>query len=175
MREEWRVIPSLGDMYEASSLGEIRSWHNFTNSKNPRRDTPRIMKGGIDDAGYRKIGYQGRPVRFHRLICEAFHGPAPEGRNVVRHLDGDRLNNRPENLAWGTYAENSADCVRLGEIKTGDESPSTKSVCLRGHARTEENLYYPPKGGRQCRPCKRANKRRLMEKVKIPSSPFASI
>ncbi len=35
--------------------------------------------------------------RLHRLICEAFHGPCPEGQEC-RHLDGDPSNNRPENL-----------------------------------------------------------------------------
>ncbi|BDG09244.1 HNH endonuclease signature motif containing protein [Anaeromyxobacter paludicola] len=46
------------------------------------------------------------------VICGAFHGLPPEDKPVVRHLDGDRENNRPENLAWGTQEEAWADEYR---------------------------------------------------------------
>jgi len=49
----------------------------------------------------------GHPV--HRMVAEAFHGPRPSPAHEVRHLDGDRANNRPSNLAWGTRQENAAD------------------------------------------------------------------
>jgi hypothetical protein len=45
-------------------------------------------------------------MKVHRLICEAFHGPSPFAGAVVIHLDEDALNNRPENLKWGTQKEN---------------------------------------------------------------------
>lgn len=44
----------------------------------------------------------------HQLVCEAFHGPRPEGM-VTRHLDGDPLNNHASNLKWGTQLENETD------------------------------------------------------------------
>lgn len=45
-------------------------------------------------------------LKVHQLVCEAFHGPKPFPRAVVMHLDEDGLNNRPENLKWGTQKEN---------------------------------------------------------------------
>lgn len=39
------------------------------------------------------------------LVCEAFHGPAPSPGHVPVHIDGDSLNNRAENLRWGTKGE----------------------------------------------------------------------
>ena len=45
-------------------------------------------------------------MKVHRLVCEAFHGPAPDQRSVVIHIDENALNNRPENLRWGTQKEN---------------------------------------------------------------------
>lgn len=50
----------------------------------------------------------------HRIVCEAFNGPAPVGCNTVRHLDDVKHNNVPDNLAWGTQADNMADAVRNG-------------------------------------------------------------
>jgi hypothetical protein len=49
--------------------------------------------------------YRGKTYRIARLVCEAFHGPAPEGA-VCMHLDENAANNKAENLAWGTQKEN---------------------------------------------------------------------
>lgn len=45
-------------------------------------------------------------LKVHQLVCEAFHGPKPFPGAVVIHLDENALNNRPENLKWGTQKEN---------------------------------------------------------------------
>lgn len=55
----------------------------------------------VDDGTVRQ-----RPKKVHRLICEAFHGPPPFENAVVIHIDEDGLNNRPDNLKWGTQSEN---------------------------------------------------------------------
>ena len=46
------------------------------------------------------------PRKVHQLVCEAFHGPKPFEGAVVIHIDENALNNRPENLRWGTQKEN---------------------------------------------------------------------
>jgi hypothetical protein len=61
----------------------------------------------------------------HRLVAEAFHGPAPEGMEC-RHLDGTRDNNRPSNLAWGTPVENAADRRRHGTNISGERHGAAK-------------------------------------------------
>ncbi|WP_439621469.1 HNH endonuclease signature motif containing protein [Gemmata sp.] len=66
-----------------------------------------------------------RRVNVHRLILEAFVGPCPLGMET-RHLDGDRLNNRLDNLAWGTPAENAADRIRHGTVLWGTRCSSAK-------------------------------------------------
>jgi DNA-directed RNA polymerase specialized sigma24 family protein len=43
----------------------------------------------------------------HRLVAEAFL-PNPDGLPQVDHIDGDRKNNRLENLRWVTARQNSA-------------------------------------------------------------------
>jgi hypothetical protein len=44
-------------------------------------------------------------LKVHQLVCEAFHGPCPAGLETL-HEDENGLNNRPENLRWGTRKEN---------------------------------------------------------------------
>jgi hypothetical protein len=66
-------------------------------------------------------------VFVHRLVAKAFL-PAQENpaMQVVRHLNGDPKDNRAENLAWGTQAENAADTVRHGRTTVGERNPSSK-------------------------------------------------
>jgi hypothetical protein len=46
-----------------------------------------------------------RCFMLHRVIALTFHGPIPEACEV-NHIDGDKQNNRPENLEYITHAEN---------------------------------------------------------------------
>ena len=67
-------------------------------------------------------------LKIHRLICEAFHGPSPFPKAVVIHLDEDALNNKPENLKWGTQKDNlnMPKFIAYCKGRTGDNSPRTK-------------------------------------------------
>lgn len=51
------------------------------------------------------------------MVCEAFHGPAPEGKNNVLHGENGVSDNTPGNLRWGTAAENKQDEVRDGTAR----------------------------------------------------------
>lgn len=68
-------------------------------------------------------------MKIHRLVCEAFHGLVPFERAVVLHLDENALNNRPENLRWGTQKENlnMPKFIEYCKSRTGEKSPATKS------------------------------------------------
>lgn len=67
-------------------------------------------------------------MKVHRLVCEAFHGPAPFAGAVVIHLDEDATNNRPENLRWGTQKENlnMPGFIAYCKARTGENSPVRK-------------------------------------------------
>ena len=71
---------------------------------NPRTGKPtRSQKGGLDKDGYRKITCGGKKVFEHRKVMENFLGrKLIEGENV-HHKNGQRTDNRVENLElWST-------------------------------------------------------------------------
>lgn len=81
----------------------------------------------------------------HQVVAEAFHGPRPAGLET-RHLDGDLLNNRSENLAYGTHGDNVADSVLHGTHPN-----ASKAECPVGHPL--DDGYRNRRGARVCRPC----------------------
>lgn len=63
--------------------------------------------------------------KVHTLILNAFSGPKPD-RYEARHLDGNCLNNKPDNLKWGTRRENVDDKKRHGTITIGELNGRSK-------------------------------------------------
>jgi len=65
------------------------------------------------------LGGGQKQFSFHVLMCEAFHGPRPQGMEC-RHLDGDRRNNSASNLRWGTHSQNQIDMRDHGTAYCGE-------------------------------------------------------
>jgi hypothetical protein len=75
-----------------------------------------IVRGRSNGKGYLQIEVRidGRPrnVRVHRIVCEAWHGPQPTPEHEIAHEDGDKSNNRPDNVSWKTHEQNRDDMRR---------------------------------------------------------------
>lgn len=118
------VAPVPGfDGYLVSEAGEVFSYWRPDGPNRPyriREDMPvKRLKPREHSNGYLRVCLgAGNDKYIHRLVAEAFLGPIPEGFQV-RHLDGDRKNNRSSNLAVGTQVENEADKLRHGTIPRG--------------------------------------------------------
>jgi hypothetical protein len=113
--EQWRPIPGFTD-YEASDAGRVRS----------RKSRPCVLAQRVGTRGYLVVNivgdgarYRNRPV--HALVLAAFAGCRPDGA-VCRHLNGDRMDNRPCNLRWGTPRENARDRDAHGTTARGDRN-----------------------------------------------------
>jgi hypothetical protein len=61
----------------------------------------------------------------HRIVLESWCRP-PESGEECRHLDGNPLNNRLDNLAWGTSQENTNDKFLHGTQPKGEACHSCK-------------------------------------------------
>lgn len=60
---------------------------------------PHNFKGRtLSTDGYWLIAVDGKRVREHRIVAEKMLGRKLEKHEIVHHVDGDKLNNRPENL-----------------------------------------------------------------------------
>lgn len=57
-------------------------------------------------------------IFVHRLVALTYI-PNPENKPCVCHKDNNRTNNRVENLYWGTYKENTQQCIQDGRFKPG--------------------------------------------------------
>ena len=150
--EVWRPIPEWPG-YSVSNEGRVRS---HVRSEDGVLLTARVNPSN----GYLTVGPTRNKkqswVPIHVLVALAFHGPRPDG-NVVRHLDSDPYNNRPENLAWGTYAENSQDMVQHLGAHPSTIRAATLTHCKKGHPFSDANsMPITKKGGvkgRRCRVC----------------------
>ena len=128
---EWRDIPQYSK-YQASSTGLIRTkyksvktpaFHILIPSK--KRKFKYICYTVTKDNGKRVSVY------LHSLIVRAFHGEKPFDKAVTRHIDGNHLNNSPQNLVWGTQRENIQDSIKHGtfcnnNFGRNDEFPKFK-------------------------------------------------
>lgn len=152
--EEWRPVPGY-EGYEVSSLGRLISH---------QQRKPRLMKLRAASNRYLSVDLRRQGQRttctVHRLVAEAFHGPSPEGKPEVRHLDGDHLNNSRDNLQWGSRSENIRDAVSHGTHYT-----ASKTHCPRNHPYNEANTYRTP-SARECLVCKRARGRAYAARVR---------
>lgn len=157
MAEIWVPVRDWEGYYEASSLGRIRSIDRVI--EDPRRPKGYFRKGKVlNQNKHLKNGYEAVNLRnpasqqyVHRLICSSFHGTPPEGKTFVRHLNGDRQDNRIGNLAWGSRSENAQDA-----IQHGTNANARKTHCKNGHEFTEENTAVTDQG-RRCKECSRVN------------------
>ena len=55
-----------------------------------------------------------KKLAVHHLVLMCYVGEKPFNKAVTRHLNGNPHDNRVENLAWGTYKENTQDMIRHG-------------------------------------------------------------
>lgn len=101
--EEWRPLPDWP--YEVSNLGRIRRAKSGRTTRKNRVLRPSATKSGhltttLNDHPRK------RTARINRIVCEVWHGPPPTPQHEAAHLNGDPMDNRPENLAWTTHREN---------------------------------------------------------------------
>ncbi len=147
------LVDSDGAVWSAAS-----NWRGY----GLRRMVPRISRDGYQEV---RLTSDGRRLvcRVHQLVARAFHGERPSDHHQVRHLNGDCLDNRAANLAWGTARENAGDRTAHGRSVGGEVRKRAAALithCKHGHEFTAENTRISHKdrglAHRMCRACARA-------------------
>lgn len=123
MSEEWRPVVRYEGIYEVSNLGQVASL---------KFNKRRLLKQFPDTKGYPIVKLcrnDERTFKVHRLVTSAFIGEIPAGMQV-NHKDGNKTNNRADNLEIVTNGENQLHCYRVLGYKRpgrpGEKSPQSK-------------------------------------------------
>lgn len=132
MQEIWRKIFYDGSElhYAVSNLGRVIN-----------TDSNHILKPLLDGGGYQFVVFttkksQHHKFKVHRLVALYFiHNPDPVYKIQVNHIDGNKENNRVDNLEWVTAKENAAHAWKhgLSKPKVGTQNGSCKL--------SEENVH----------------------------------
>ncbi len=107
--ETWKPFPGFESEYAVSDLGRVMSMPRLDSSGHHRVGGI-IRKQNPNSHGYsalklyRKDGTW-KGVSVHWAVAVAFLGPYPAGKNI-NHKNGDKMDNRAENLEYTTPSEN---------------------------------------------------------------------
>lgn len=119
--EIWRDIKGYEGKYQVSNFGRVKSLCRTVRYKNrygkisiakvngKTKNMTMNSNGWREGKGYLSVmlykNNKGRRHNVHRLVAEAFI-PNLHNLSQVNHIDGDKTNNRVDNLEWCTQSEN---------------------------------------------------------------------
>jgi len=119
MNEIWKDIVGYEGCYQVSNLGNVKS---FISTYNGNRFYPKeLILRQYSNKGYLRVALTDSfgKVKYylvHRLVLTVFLGYSELD---VNHIDGNKKNNRVENLEWVTKSEN-----QIHAYKTGLQNPA---------------------------------------------------
>lgn len=114
IEEIWKDIKGYEGIYQVSSFGRVKSLDRYVTRKNGAIQfyPSKILticynkRVNIYEVHLRKNNKR-KCLKIHRLVADTFvYNDDPTNKTTVNHIDGDRNNNKADNLEWVSYSEN---------------------------------------------------------------------
>ena len=119
--ETWKRIEILDGKYTVSNLGNIRNQSSGRILK-----TCRNSKSGFLYVQFH--GCQNKKIYIHKAVAEAFV-PNTEGFLYVRHINGDKSDNRASNLEWHTKRSPKREYITRKPKWTDESCTEAAKLC----------------------------------------------
>lgn len=105
--EIWKPVKGLEGRYEVSNEGRVRSVDRFVTGSNGVRQQRKgkMLSTHYNHKGYKRVMINGKTKCVHQIVAGTFV-PNPDNKPQVNHIDGNKDNNRADNLEWMTVQEN---------------------------------------------------------------------
>ena len=119
LKKEWKEIKGYEGKYIVSNYGEVISLPRYkqNHSKKQYVDPKEILKYTSPNNGYVYVCLYDKNklknMRLHKLVAQAFI-PNPFNLPQINHIDGNKQNNRADNLQWCTCKENIIHAYKIG-------------------------------------------------------------
>lgn len=133
MHEIWKPVIGYEGLYEVSNFGRVKSLDRVQVRSNGKVICEHHIKGQILKPAmtgklprrYPTVCICGKGHKVHRLVAEAFI-PNPNNLPQVNHIDGNKENNRIDNLEWCDNRHNVLHAIETGLFPCGEQSSSSK-------------------------------------------------
>lgn len=119
MNEIWKPVKGYEGLYEVSNYGKIKSlrrWSGSCYKKETELSTKRLSKDGYVRIALSKDNKK-HETKMHRIVAEHFIENL-NNKQTVNHIDGNKLNNRVDNLEWADRHEQLVHAYSLGLKKS---------------------------------------------------------